>query len=88
VTFPDEYEYRYRYPDFGANIVCPHCGTPSGGTGCCWPSVLLGLLEITEPHICTPDCFTFAARAADPTIDDHFRAMGAHECEGCEGSER
>jgi hypothetical protein len=79
VTFPDEYEYRY--PDFGVNIVCPHCGTPSGGTGCCWPPALL---DITQSHLCTPDCFTFAERAADPTIDDHFNERGAHACEGCE----
>lgn len=25
---------------------------------------------------CTPDCFTFAERTADPTIDAHYAAWG------------
>lgn len=33
---------------------------------------------LTSEHLCSPDCFTMAERAADPTIDAHY-AM-PHRC--------
>jgi hypothetical protein len=34
-----------------------------------------------DAHLCTPDCFTYAERSDDPTIESHFAARGPHICE-------
>lgn len=67
MTYPDEYNHRSE--------PAPAPITPED------EEHSYSNLVTEPPHLCTADCFTYEERRDDPTIDDHFAARGAHECE-------
>lgn len=79
-------DYEYTYPDFSDDAPDLHdLQGPNDHDAYTYAPLEDAPDALDLPHDCTADCFTFAERASDPTIDTHFSNVGPHKCDVAHG---